>query len=84
MTEAKQAGEKYTEDFRSYEIFIKTYFAFEFFAENDLVGNSKAVFKDFKSYVEKQMEQIDKAKAYEKMSDIEKEIFDIEQQVFTF
>ena len=79
MQEAKLAGEKYTEDFRGYEIFIKTYFSFEFFAEHDLVGNSKAVFKDFKNYVEKQLEQIDKAKSYAQMSNIEKEIFDIEQ-----
>ena len=55
MQEAKEAGEKYTEDFRGYEIFIKTYFAFEFMAEHNLVGNSQAVFKDFKNYVEKQL-----------------------------
>lgn len=49
-----------------------------------MVGNSEAAFNDFKNYVEKQMEHIDKAKTYARMSSIEREIFDLEQQIFTF
>lgn len=46
---AKEAGEEYAEDFREDPLFVKTLFAFKFFANNNLVGNAKEVLDDFEA-----------------------------------
>lgn len=76
---AKDAGAAYGEDFRDDPLFIKTFFAFRFFAQHQLVGNAQEVLDDFMQYVEKQSQFIDKAKTYQKMDAIGREIYDVEE-----